>query len=557
VPALRKNPMSAGPWKGVRTTTEPYDDDAALLLDARNGYIADPSGLSSFASRPGFVLDNGGNAIFTSASAFRGQGIFTHTELDGTTINFVAMGGHLFRVDGVLSTFTDVTPGGVTIDADISTRVAFCDLVGTMVVTDGVNRPWIASNLTSTPITGTYIDYDSLGTSWSAFGAPRVYGGSMFFILNQVNGISRRQDISWCESGDPSIGYQQTDFDDNWTLITSSSGALFALWGTNNYLYFFREASIGTIAGEVGPTLASTATEDSIGFNVGAQAWATMTEYGNTLYFCDGLGRPYSVRPGEAPKAIWLQMRQIVDESTIAFPAVTARDATGAFESTLNLWLVAIWSPTPSVQAAPLELYAWDVRTGTYVGRWDIGDGCSIECLGSVQDSSGRSVLMMLGSAIPGGASGYAWSFNSLLGTPEALTTEGGVLLTTEGGVQLTTEGQDEPWTDNGSVPTIQAVTNYLGYADDLVWNVDQAVIVTLSDAPCLVSIGTTALATTVEGTPSPSASQNGTYRLVVGMEAQGRGPSVTIQPTTATQQWSVQSVSLRGIPSVADPLDP
>ena len=39
---------------------------------------------------------------------------------------------------------------------------------GTMVVTDGVNRPWVASNLSSTPITGTYIDFDGMGTAWVA-----------------------------------------------------------------------------------------------------------------------------------------------------------------------------------------------------------------------------------------------------------------------------------------------------------------------------------------------------------------------------------------------------
>lgn len=551
--------LRAGPFKGVFSSSAPYDDSPSFLNDARNGYFPNPSAPSSFYARPGFELQNGGTAVYTSASTFRGQGSFTHTDLDGSTLNFLVFGGHLFRVNPTFGpgAFEDVTPVGVTIDSAITTRVAFCDLVGTMVVTDGVHRPWIASTLTASPIVGTYIDYDGAAVSWSAYGAPRVYGGSMFFILNQVNSISRRQDIAWSSSGDPSTGYQQPTFDNNWTLITSSSGALFALWGTNNALYFWREASIGTIAGAVGPDLASTATEDAIGFNVGAQAWATMTEYGNTIYFCDGLGRPYSVRPGEAPKAIWLQMQSFVDASSIASPATTALTATGTFEPTLNLWIVAIWGETPAAQTSPIEAFAFDVRTGTYVGRWDVTPHCFIDCLGTFVDSYGRATLVVLGSATTDGVSGFVWTFSSLTGTPSFLTTEGGVFLTTEGGVSLTTEGQDAVWQDNGQVPTIAATTNRLAYADNLTWNIDQGTVVTLSAAPCAVSINTAAQATTVEGTPSPSASNDGTYRLVVGMDAQGRGPTVTVSPTTADSQWSFQSVSLHGVPSLADPLDP
>jgi len=102
-----------------------------------------------------------------------------------------------------------VTPVGVTIDAGITVRVYFASLIGTLMVTDGVNRPWIATNLTSTPITGTYIDYDGIGGSWTTIGAPKIYGGAAFVILNAVNGVSRRTDISWSNPGTLSIGWQQ------------------------------------------------------------------------------------------------------------------------------------------------------------------------------------------------------------------------------------------------------------------------------------------------------------------------------------------------------------
>lgn len=555
----RKDPLVSGPTKGVFSSDGPYDDDPSLLYDALNGYVPDTQGGSSWWSRPGFTLLNDGDKInaVSVAPDNRGQGTHVHVDLDGTVTNFIVIGGHLYRTDDALTVFEDVTPVGVTIDDSFDTRVAFCDLLGTMVVNDSVNRPWIASDLTSTPITGTYIDYDGAGVSWSAYGAPRVYGGSMFFILKEVNGIARRQDVSWSELGDPATGYQQVGFDNNWTLITNSSGALYALWPTNTAMYFFRLSSIGSFAGDVGPDLASTATEDSIGFNVGASTWATMTDFGSTIYFCDALGRPWSVNYGQPPRALWQQMQAFVAASSQGFPSVTSVVATAAQEPTLLLWIVAIWSPTAPSFAPPIQAFVYDVRTGTYVGRWKIKDGASIECLGTLQDGSGRTLLIALGSNELDGESGYGWSMNAITGAPIIMATQDLDPMAIQSGELMATEGQDAVWTDDGEVPEIEVTTNRLGYADSVTWNVDQGTVVTLSDAPCTVSLNTAAMATTVEGTPTPSASEDGTYRLVVGMEGQGRGPTVTISPTTADGPWSFQSVRLQGVPSQADPVDP
>jgi hypothetical protein len=547
-----RSTYTAGPFKGVRDTTDPYDDPPDLLVEAVNTYIPDPQGGSGVYARPGFQLLNGGAAIYANATPFRGQGIYTHTQLDGSTISFIAMGGRLFRANDTYTTFTDVTPVGITIDSALNTRVDFISLIGNLEISDGVNRPWIASNLTSTPITGTYIDYDGVGGSWSSK-KPFLYGGSIFHPLKQVNGIGRGVDFSWCEPGQPTVGFQQANYDDNWTLTNSNAGIIYAGAGTNSGFFYWRAGSIGTANGPVGPTLASSATEDSVAFNVGTQAAQTIQQFGNSFFFCDAIGRPWRFVPGTPPEPIWLQMRAQVSQSTVGNPATTSIVATSVIEPTLNLYLVGIWSPTPSTQTPVTRLYVFDARTGTYLGYWVLGPGIGIDCIGSFTDAGGRVTIIVLGSkAASPATNGYVWAFNSVATVPQDLTTENSILLTTEDGVVLTTEGEAQSWLDNGQIPTISATTGRFGYEADTVHNVDSGTIITLTDAPVRVSIQTSAVASTVEGIPEPSASQDGTYRLPLGCDIVGRGPQVTVSPLSADEQWSLQSVSLVTVASMA-----
>lgn len=555
----RRSTIRSGPWTGVFTTPDPFDAGADKLLDARNAYIPAPAEQSGTYARPGFVLGNTGEPVYENATPFKGQGVYTHVDANSDAFNFLAFGGKLFREDPATGTTIDVTPVGVAMDASTETRVFFASMGGVLCVTDGVHRPWVASDLSSAPIVGTYIDFDGMGTDWTAFGPPVVFGGSGFFILGRVNSVGARNDLAWSEPNDWTTGYQQPDFDNRWTLEQTGTTPLYALAATNIALYYFRQRSIGAISGTVGPDLATTATHDAISTNVGTQAPQTIVQFGDTIYFCDAIGRPWSFALGSAPRPIWHQLRGIVDTSEIAYPTITARTATAAFEPTLNLYCVAIWTPSPGSQASPVEWYSFDANTGTYVGRWSIGPidpGCSVDCLGSFLDNEGRAVLVVLGSAVSGGVSGYLWTMNSLVGVPDLLTTEDGVTLTTEDGIELTIEGQPAVWTDNGEVPILSVQTDRLGYSDDLVWLFDAVTILTGSDAPIAITATTPVAANQVEGTPTPNPSADGIYRSTCGLDLQGRGVAVTVSPSTATSQWFIERVSVTGIPSAAMPDD-
>lgn len=537
--------ISTGPWHGVRTTVDPFDDDLSYLNGAMNIYMPDPEQACGTYSRSGFACQNPSSPL-----AGAGQGGITYTALDGTVYNFIVAGGKLYRTDAGIATFTDVTPAGSPIDATVK-RVYFTSFVSQLIINDGVNSPWLVTNLSSTPVTRTAIDYDGAGTPWSAYGQPQVYGGSLFFILNQVNSVYRRTDIAWSVPGDATMGYQQTNFDYNWTLFQTGSGAIYALAATNVALYYFRDKSIGAIAGTPGPDLEQAATHDAISVNVGALQSATIAQFGDVIYFCDTIGRPYRMEQGSPPEPIWLNMRGIVDSSNSGYPAATAQVATAVIEPTHNLYLAAIWSPLAGVANAPTQLSAFDARTGTYVGQWTIAAGSSIEAMFTLNDTSGRGSLTIIGSLLQAPSSGgYVWTQNAIQGGGIPLTTEGGVFLVSEDNISLTTEDVVVSWLDNGVVPKISITTARLGYSADAVLNVDQATLITQSASPCTVSMTTPTGANVVEGTPAPQPSDDSTYRLVVGADVQGRGVQVTVSPTSVASQWIAQQVGVVAIPS-------
>lgn len=546
--ARRPRTFSAGPWTGVRNTTDPFDETDDKLVDARNCYLPDPTSGSGVYARPGFTLQNPSAVL-----AGTGQGVYSHVALSGTTYNFVVAGGKLYRTDATLSTFTDVTPAsGVTISST-APRVYFASLNDHLVISDGVNRPWIASNLGSTPVTGTAIDYDGSATAWSAYGQPVVYAGSLVCILNSVGGTARRTDISWSAPGDPSTGWQQPNYDYNWTLVQTGSTPLYALAATNLALYYFRDRSIGALTGTPGPNFQGQATHDAIAVNVGCLQSATVAQYGTTIFFCDVAGRPWMLPLGSKPVPIWLDMRSVVDGSTSGYPTITAQVACATIDPTLSIYLAAIWSPVPSVVQPPAELAAFDCRTGAYLGQWTIAQGTSIEAIGVLNDASGHAGVTVIGSKIAApAAGGYVWVQGVVVGNGTPLTTEAGLYLLSEDGTALATENTSVSWLDSGTVPMISVTTDRVGYDADALLMADRCAVITGTASPCTVKVGTTTLSPVLEATPTPSPSDDAIYRLVAGVEAVGRGLSVTVSPTTAMSQWSVQRVTVTGVLSQA-----
>ena len=407
-------------WKGVRDVVDPYSIPANYLMRARNGYLPEPGSGVGYYARPGFRLKNRGGQL--NAGGY-GQAVQYATIADGTVYNFFAVGGKLYRSNAALTAFTDVTPAGVTIST--TSRVHITPFSNRIIVNDNVNTPWVGDSLGSTPITATKIQYNNLGAAWVAYGPAVIYQDTPFFVVKQRDGEGvdagtpqkRIARIAWGFVDDPLTGYRQLNYDFEWDIIQNGSNPIYALWATNLALYYFRNDSIGTLTGDVGPDLKTTATHDSIDQAIGTRAPASFAAFGNILYFVDELGRPHRFVVGKGLEPLWKQLRRVVPNSNAVFPAYTAYTACGQIVPELDLYVVAIYAPDVNVgtNQHATTLYAFDAATGKYVGDWTIAGGVAVHAMGTVVDSSGQKRLAVIGSKdVPAspqvaGDGGYVW----------------------------------------------------------------------------------------------------------------------------------------------------
>lgn len=535
--------LSAGPFKGVRDTGDPYDDvaDPGFLQDAQNGYIPDESG-GGFYARPGFR--NGPASITATTQA---ACIYSITMLDGTIYRFAMCNGALYRFTTTagepLAVATDVTPVGVTISnsATPTARFYMTAFADQLIVSDGVNRPWRGTNLSATPITGTYIDIDGAAGAWTAQGAPVVYSGSLFFIAKTVPGgssVKAGVGIVWSEPFQPDVGYVQTTYANFWNLIEQSADPVYALAATNNYLYYFRERSIGGLSGAPGSNFSTTASSDMVSSSVGCTAPASIVQFGDAIFFLDRLGRPHMFRAGEVPEEIWQQLRgQISSNPTfLTYPVAVALVGVGVLVSQLDVVLLGGWSATPTASppGPPATLYAFRATDGTYLGRWNLTASliAGFAAVGEMKDTNKTPLLTIVGQV----SGGTAYRFFTLQPLGLALWTDG------ESAVTL-------------YVPSITTQTQRLGYSATEVMNAtDVGTVLTQSTAPLTITVKTPYTSSTTETTAmAANSSSDGTYRVSFGMDVmQARGIQVTVMPTTAATQWVCQHITFPASPSKA-----
>lgn len=528
--------LAAGPWVGVKDSPDPYDDEPNQLVGATNCYIPDPEGGSGLYARPGMLLLNGSNQL---GSGYQGQCVYGEI-YSGTVYNFAFCNGKVYRVSTAFGTFTDVTPSGPTIST--SARIKAIQFAGTLVVTDGVNTPWIGTNLSSTPITGTNINVDGSSTAFAANDVT-VWGGSLVFMCSTapagsslVSGVA----AVWSEPNQPTVGYIQSGYTDYWNLIQDGTQPVNCIKGTNVGLYYWRASSIGLLPGPSPYNVTTTSTTDAIATNVGSQSPRSVRQYADYLYFVDSFGKPYrfplggriSDDPNESTW-LWLNMRGAVQAATTTYPVVTGQMATAEIEQNLGLYIVAIWSPTPSAGTWPTNAYAFDARTGQYVGPWQIGTGFNIEQLGTLVDGNKMPYLCSLGSKTvtsSSGQGGYLW--------------------------RLTNTGEGV-WKDNSVVPVITATTQRLGYQAGVTWNADRLRFVALSQAQVAVTVTTPYGSAAAQASPTPAASNDATYVGVCGLNVRAaRGMEFTLTPQTADSQWSLQRIEVEAVAQQARPED-
>lgn len=326
------------------------------------------------------------------------QCIYQHTRLDGTSDPFVFVGGRMYRwnADPVSPVFTDITP--VTVLISPTSRIFCTTFADRLIVSDGVNRPWTYNPATAV---ATSIQYDSSSSAWNAYGPPVVYGAKLFFILNTIVGVSTRTTIAWSEEASPTTGYFQTNYDNTWTLTQTNADSLYCLAATNAALYYFRQDSIGAIYGAVSSTFRTSATQDSVSLTVGTTSPASVVRGGDYLWWMDRIGRPFRMRPGGQPEALWQQMQDGVDSGVASSTLSTSsleRYGCAGWHQELGVVGFSLWSSTANLPGS--TLYIFDQDSGTFGGAWGMNgvNGSYFGALGLLRDANARQRFIVLGS---------------------------------------------------------------------------------------------------------------------------------------------------------------
>ncbi len=536
----------AGPFQGVRYVRDsPYEDAQKYLYYAENGYFRNSQSVVSWLARPGFTCTNPSGQMGTGQ---RSQGSVGFTDpTSGTIYNFFVVNGVLYRANSTFTTFTDVTPGAVAIDNAASTRVAFAVVGTSVVVTDGIHRPWVMTAFGSTPVTGAYIDIDGAAGAWTAWGKPTVYQDSVMFIAKTVPGgsaVTPRVGIVWSEPNQPTVGYTQTTYADFWNIIENNTEPLYAILGTNNGLFYWRANSIGVATGTPSIGFSTTATRDYRGDPVGTVSPYAVVLFEDNVFFLDAKGRPWMMPLLGNPQPIWQQLTKRLDALTPAVldPSFLSYIAIGSAVPELNqVALIFAGDPTNANRASPFFASVFDGATGAYAGEWSLSRGLSsFDTMGVVLNSSGVRVLYVGGGLNSPGPSptigGYVWILNALTA---------GVWADVASGVA-------------GITSSVEAETHEMGYAADRLLYPDSVTFIVRSgEAMSVTPVSMNASVTPITVTPTASGGFTLANRATLGLSGEAtRFVAFDLGVGAPTLQWGITRVEVFGSVSATGPED-
>lgn len=421
--APKQTLVPLGPWRGVRDTGDAGQQDPAYLQDAINCLFPDPANGGAVFPRPGF-------ARITASELGTGTGFVQciHAGMvTGVVRVFAVVDGKVYRSSDVTgTTWTDVTPAGVTIPT--SGRVWMVDafnndlLVGSTVT--GA-RQWRATNLTSTPITGTELQINAANDTWSIQNSPTIYGGKAFWLIHDINATTIESRIMWSEEGDPTLGYLQTGYTNSWDVYQTGGRRISGILGTNEAFYYFRRNSIGAITGTVSQTFATDSTKDSVSDTHGADTYSDIVEAnGHVWFFHNGLPHRFRTGTRNAIEPLWRQFHRRVSQfgqGTTTVLSLLAGRQQWAYSGDLNKMIaLGIGDATAEGGAFSRNLYVFDAETGAYEGRWlaelasqpasEQSSAVQIQCIAGESRTDKLQRFVYLGGNLPGGSgAGRLW----------------------------------------------------------------------------------------------------------------------------------------------------
>lgn len=290
---FRKAPVTfqTGPWAGMWWAHPPATE--RRVYQCYNGWVDDAG---SYRSRPGVYRVSASQL----ASGGVGQLVYQFTKVNGTQYTVVICGGKFYTLNWATGVLTETVTGshlsGASITLSSSARCYAVTLNDQMIVSDGVNTPWMWDGTAGAGLT-------LLSDCPVLYGQPTVYYAKLFGIKN-----AERSTVVWSEENDPTTGYEAGGFNNAWTLSQTGSDPLYAIRATNDALYYWRQRSIGAIRGQVDSNFVNSGVVDAVSTLVGTRSPAGVCIYNDTAYFPDEYGRPCGFATGGQVEEIWRQV---------------------------------------------------------------------------------------------------------------------------------------------------------------------------------------------------------------------------------------------------------
>lgn len=403
VPAQRKR-YRLWPLRAVRDTDQPPGrrEDEVFLME--NCYAQDSEVGPLIVGRPGITeLGVGGTSQLGTGSTRDGQLVIQFTKRSGTTYTVVIVGGKFYTYNWSTDAFTEVVSAAnfatASITVSASARMYGVVFADTLVVSDGVNKPWTwdgtsgASGLTS------------LTNSPVIYGQPAVYYAKLFGIKNTA-----RSTIVWSEEGTPNTGYEAGGYNNAWDLVQTSTEGLEAIAATDEALYVARANSITAISGPVSTDFKTSGTREAVSAKIGTKSPAAFQVIDNRVWFLDQFGRPHVTSGGE-PTEIGTGARNLFRGiPSLNYPDTQMIDdpETGH----VKLYISEVGKDYPNIGI-------WlDRADGSYCSK---ESGYELTRIGTVLDGTNAPTTLHVGGpdgvTVSGSTAGYVYSHNHPTGT--------------------------------------------------------------------------------------------------------------------------------------------
>lgn len=357
--------FTAGPFTHMCFNGDPFRNEPGAAYYAVNMCPLDPINGGPYVRRYGDYYIAPTNATTVQwVGVFRRRGGFLNVIVqDGEILTFaVSGGGGAWSKDVTTANFATA---GITFS---TTALVYATTYNNyLIINDGVNRPFAwdgtagAGGLTSLA-----------NAPSKVYGAPSVMAGKLFLIKNVAASSADRDTIVWSEENS-FTGFEAGGFNNAWTLTQQGAGPLYAIYGTEGGLYYFRANSIGFIRGAVTTDFSAAATRDNVSNSVGTVCPGGVTLAGQDIWFADSRGYPHYIPPGGQPIPVWQDIADFLlplDQYSGNAPLFQGSDLTALQVTSVPYVSGVLYSFRKLNVGYAIDHYMYNVDTHRATARW-------------------------------------------------------------------------------------------------------------------------------------------------------------------------------------------